>query len=56
VWLFVVLAVAAAGVYFSFRAPAIVAVVIIWTMLIFGAWAYISDNPLPGPEPPRPRR
>ena len=48
-----VLAVAAAGVYFSYRAPAIVAVVIIWTMLVGGAWAYLNDKPLPGAATPK---
>ena len=62
VWLFVVLAVGAAGVYFSYRAPVIAAVVILWTLIIGGAWAYINDNPPSindnppsGPETPRRR-
>jgi hypothetical protein len=54
VWLFVVLAVGVMGVYFSYRAPAIVAVVIIWTMIVGGTWAYINDyRPRSGAVTPR---
>ena len=54
VWLFVVLAVGAAGVYFSYRAPAITAGVIIWTLIVGGTWAYLNDK-FSGSETPRRR-